>query len=260
MKYAPTIANPVSSLKNPCAFRLASCLLGLRLLSRTLYKSPLFMQNKPNFRKSQMNVSNYTTTEYEQMDTWSSGKNKPNQTQYNPNTNPIPLRPKTNASFLPTKGYATESAFSLQENKPNQTQSTAAEPLAKPDQTRSEAEIPAGELLEIRKPGTNRTQFHTPHALSPNSISPAYILSSRQTPRLPQSCKNPTAFCRISQNPANLLQTTTPPGWPIQTIPPRSEPRTCASVAFATLACYHNLFRYLMQAHDFGTQCKVSSK
>jgi hypothetical protein len=41
----------------------------------------LFLQNKPNFRKSQMNISDYITREYEQMDTWSSGKNKPKQTQ-----------------------------------------------------------------------------------------------------------------------------------------------------------------------------------
>ena len=52
------------------------------------------MQNKPNFRKSQMNVSSYITTEYEAMDTWSSGENKPNQSQNKPNTNPIPLWPK----------------------------------------------------------------------------------------------------------------------------------------------------------------------
>jgi hypothetical protein len=53
----------------------------------------LFMQNKPKFRKSQMNVSVYITREYEEMDTWSSGKNKaktnPIQTQFKANTNPI---------------------------------------------------------------------------------------------------------------------------------------------------------------------------
>jgi len=70
---------------------LACCVL---FLSTTLYKSALFLQNKPNFRKSQMNVSNYITREYEEMDTWSSGKNKPNQTQSKPKTNPIPLWPK----------------------------------------------------------------------------------------------------------------------------------------------------------------------
>jgi len=38
----------------------------------------LFMQNKANFRKSQMNVNKVLTKDYEKMDTWSSGKNKPN--------------------------------------------------------------------------------------------------------------------------------------------------------------------------------------
>jgi hypothetical protein len=58
----------------------------------------LFMQNKPNFRKSQMNVTKVLTKEYVHMDTWSSGKNKPNtnpiQSQFKPNSNPI--KAKTN--------------------------------------------------------------------------------------------------------------------------------------------------------------------
>ncbi len=49
----------------------------------------LFMQNKPNFRKSQMNVTSLITADYEKKDTWWSGKNKPNsnpiQTQFKPN-------------------------------------------------------------------------------------------------------------------------------------------------------------------------------
>jgi hypothetical protein len=53
----------------------------------------LFMQNKPNFRKSQMNVTDLFTREYEQKDTWWSGKNKANsnpiQSQYKANTKPI---------------------------------------------------------------------------------------------------------------------------------------------------------------------------
>jgi len=52
-----------------------------------------FLTNKPNFRKSQMNVNNLITMDYEKKDTWSSGKNKPNtkpiQTQYKPNSKPI---------------------------------------------------------------------------------------------------------------------------------------------------------------------------
>ncbi len=58
----------------------------------------LFMQNKANFRKSQMNVSKVLTSDYVKMDTWSSSKNKPNsnpiQTQFKANTNPI--KAKTN--------------------------------------------------------------------------------------------------------------------------------------------------------------------
>jgi hypothetical protein len=42
------------------------------------------MQNKAKFRKSQMNVSNVLAMEYEKMDTWSSGKTKPIQSQLKP--------------------------------------------------------------------------------------------------------------------------------------------------------------------------------
>ena len=47
-----------------------------------------FLTNKANFRKTQMNVNKVLTKDYEQMNTWSSGKNKANskpiQTQYKP--------------------------------------------------------------------------------------------------------------------------------------------------------------------------------
>jgi hypothetical protein len=59
----------------------------------TLVESALqigpFCSNKPNFRKSQMNVNNVLTKDYDQMDTWSIRKNKPNsnpiQSQFKPN-------------------------------------------------------------------------------------------------------------------------------------------------------------------------------
>jgi hypothetical protein len=55
--------------------------------------------NKPNFQKSQMNVTKVITSDYDKMDTWSIRKNKPNsnpiqsqfkpnQSQNKPNTNP----------------------------------------------------------------------------------------------------------------------------------------------------------------------------
>ena len=62
-------------------------------LSRALYKSTLFMQNKPNFWKSQMNVNKVLTRDYEKRTLGKRGKNKPKtnpiQTQYKPNTKPI---------------------------------------------------------------------------------------------------------------------------------------------------------------------------
>ena len=84
-------------------------------LSRTLYKSPLFMQNKPNFRKSQMNVNVFSTKAYENKPDWTLGENKPN-------SNPISERPKMNASAFSQKGYENETSYRLRKNKPNQTQ------------------------------------------------------------------------------------------------------------------------------------------
>ena len=39
------------------------------------------MQNKPNFRKSQMNATSFSRTAYENKSNWTLGENKPNQTQ-----------------------------------------------------------------------------------------------------------------------------------------------------------------------------------
>jgi len=47
------------------------------------------MQNKPNFRKSQMNVSTVITKEYENIANWTLGENKPNSKPIKANTKPI---------------------------------------------------------------------------------------------------------------------------------------------------------------------------
>ena len=44
----------------------------------------LFMQNKANFRKSQMNVNKVLIKNYDKMDTWSIRKNEPKRTQNEP--------------------------------------------------------------------------------------------------------------------------------------------------------------------------------
>jgi len=56
-------------------------------LSRELYKSPLFMQNKPKVKIGKMNVNYYITKDYENKSNWTlvkSGKNKPKQSQTKP--------------------------------------------------------------------------------------------------------------------------------------------------------------------------------
>jgi len=53
------------------------------------------MQNKPNFRKSQMNINFYLTMDYENITNWTLGENKPNskpiQTQFPKSQNEIKL-------------------------------------------------------------------------------------------------------------------------------------------------------------------------
>ncbi len=47
------------------------------------------MQNKANFRKVKLNVTNVLTKDYDQMDTWSIRKNEPNSNPIKAKTNPI---------------------------------------------------------------------------------------------------------------------------------------------------------------------------
>jgi hypothetical protein len=56
------------------------------------------MQNKANFRKSQVNINSVITSEYEQMDTWSSGKNKAKTKPIQTQTNPIQTQYKANSN------------------------------------------------------------------------------------------------------------------------------------------------------------------
>jgi len=45
----------------------------------------LFMQNKPNVKYAQIKVNSYMKSKYEKLDTWLSGKNKPNSNPIKPN-------------------------------------------------------------------------------------------------------------------------------------------------------------------------------
>jgi len=59
------------------------------------------MQNKPNFRKSQMNVIIFSTKAYENKFNWTLGENKPNSNPIKPN---LP-EGKIDAKSVLTKDY-----------------------------------------------------------------------------------------------------------------------------------------------------------
>ena len=90
-----SVVTSIHNFKQESLFRIKACRgvafcesgssLAPLHLSRELYKSPLFMQNKPNFQKSQMNVNPYNTTDYENISDWTLGQNKPNSNPIKPN-------------------------------------------------------------------------------------------------------------------------------------------------------------------------------
>jgi len=86
------------------------------------------MQNKPNFQKVKMNVSDYITREYGKKDTWWSGKNKPNSNPIQTQTNPISEEPKMNVKSILAVDYENiainieDPAFRGRNTNPKQTQ------------------------------------------------------------------------------------------------------------------------------------------
>jgi len=73
------------------------------------------MQNKPNVKYAQINVSSFITNNYENMDTWCNQKNKPNSNPNKPNS----LKAKMNVNSLITKDYRKNDDFIVRINKPN---------------------------------------------------------------------------------------------------------------------------------------------
>ncbi len=73
------------------------------------------MQNKPNFRKSQMNVSNIITRNYNNFIPLAGYKNKPNSNPNKPNCQ----RAKMNINLTLTKDYRKKDDFAVRINKPN---------------------------------------------------------------------------------------------------------------------------------------------
>jgi len=73
------------------------------------------MQNKPNVKDAQINVTSYKKSNYEKLDTWLSGKNKPNSNPIKPNFR----KAKMIVNLTLTKDYRKKDDFSVRKNKPN---------------------------------------------------------------------------------------------------------------------------------------------
>ncbi len=114
---------PFTSIENPTLahfrhFRHFSSLFTpshLYICRETSTNQLLFMQNKPNFRKSQMNVNIYYIKVYKNETAFRRGKNKPNSSPIKPN-----LRKATmNVNLTLTKDYRKNDDFTVRINKPN---------------------------------------------------------------------------------------------------------------------------------------------
>ena len=77
------------------------------------------MQNKPNSPNVQIYINIYDTKDYQNFIPLAGYKNKPNQTQFKPKTNPISEMPKMNVSIYYTKGYKNFIPLAGYKNKPN---------------------------------------------------------------------------------------------------------------------------------------------
>ncbi len=73
------------------------------------------MQNKPNFRKAKMNVSNIITRNYKNFNQLAGYKNKPNSNPIKPNFR----KAKMNVNLTLTKDYRKNDDFVVRINKPN---------------------------------------------------------------------------------------------------------------------------------------------
>ncbi len=100
-----SIEYPVSSIQNRV----------LRIENPESSIEQRIMQNKPNFPKSQVDVTPIIIMNYEEKSNWTLGENKPNSKPIKPNFR----KAKMNVNSLITKDYRKKDDFAVQKNKPN---------------------------------------------------------------------------------------------------------------------------------------------
>ncbi len=106
---------------NPSPLTLVFCPRPFTTVEKPL-QIRLFMQNKPKFRKSQMNVNKVLTKDYDKKTLGEHGKNKPNSNPIQSQSNPIKANlPKAqmNVNKVLTKDYENKLNWAICENKAN---------------------------------------------------------------------------------------------------------------------------------------------
>jgi len=109
----------LNRLSSPTPYAIRYTLFPIRntlhILSSVFCLLSSVLTNKPNFRKSQMNVNPYNTTDYERNHNWTLGESKPNSNPIKPNFK----RAKMNVNSFTTEDYRKNGYFAVRINKPN---------------------------------------------------------------------------------------------------------------------------------------------
>ncbi len=113
-QYAIRIPPLVPSLP-PMLAHLLFCRGPLYICRESSTNQLLFMQNKPNFRKAQMNVNSLITMKYENISDWIFGQNKPNSNPIKPNFQ----KAQMNVNLYFIEDYRKKDDFIVRINKPN---------------------------------------------------------------------------------------------------------------------------------------------
>ena len=128
--------------------------LSIAEVSRILYNCRgsstnrlLFMQNKPNFLRGQINATLFAAKDYENKWQRRVRKNKPKTNPIQTQTNPISEKPKMNLNFYSTKDYDNKPPLRAPgkqtQNEPNQTQFLLA-------QSPHLSQLPTAEIKPLR--------------------------------------------------------------------------------------------------------------
>jgi len=92
------------------------------LHAETYHPEGCFRKNKANSPIVQTDLTSFTTMNYTIFASLTKVKNKPNQTQFKANSNPIAERLKMSINIYHTKEYNNKTAFRREKNKPKQSQ------------------------------------------------------------------------------------------------------------------------------------------